>query len=189
MRMSRRSSVFVLAVAVVAALGLAACKKNVVTKGKAVKINYKLTVDGQVVDTSEGREPLTYVQGSGQIIPVLEEALEGAKVGDKKHVTIPPEKAYGLPNPNATQKVPRAAFGDMKDLKVGSVVTGQAGGRMMQAKVLAITPKEVTLDMNHPLAGKTLNFDVEVVGIEKAPKAPAMPGAPSSNPNTPPGDR
>jgi FKBP-type peptidyl-prolyl cis-trans isomerase SlyD len=157
------------------------CKKtSVIEKGLAVKINYTLTVDGKVVDTSEGRGPLAYVQGSGQIIPGLEEQMVGLKVGDKKQVVVPPEKAYGQLDPKALQKVPLKAFGKTDGLKIGMTVTGQNGPNRMQAKVVAIDKKEVTLDINHPLAGKTLTFDIEVVEIAPAPNpaAPAMPPMP-----------
>lgn len=154
----------------------AACNQapSAIAKGTQVSINYTLTVDGKVFDTSTGKGPLTYLAGSGQIIPGLDEALIGLKKGDKKQVTIPPEKGYGPIEPKAVQKVPRASFGNTKGLKVGMVVTGQQGGRPIQAKVVKMDSKDVTLDMNHPLAGKTLVFDIEVMDIQKA-KAPAPP--------------
>ncbi|MBI4057508.1 MAG: peptidylprolyl isomerase [Elusimicrobia bacterium] len=137
-----------------------------VQKGSTVKINYTLTVDGQVVDSSTGREPLAYVQGSGQIIPGLEEQVQGMKTGDKKKLTVTPEKGYGPINPQAQQKIPRQKFQGQKDLKVGSVVQGEMGDRQFQAVIAGINDKEVTLDLNHPLAGKTLQFDIEVVDVQ-----------------------
>lgn len=132
-------------------------------KGSTVKIHYTLTVDGRVVDSSLGHEPLTYVQGASQIISGLEEQLEGLEPGTKKQVTVAPEKAYGVPDDNAVYRVPRSAFKPGEELKVGDVVSGQVGGRDFQAVVDSIEPEEVTLNLNHPLAGKTLHFDVEVV--------------------------
>lgn len=160
-----------------ALLLLAACQKggDMIQAGSQVKFNYKLTVDGQVVDSSEGREPLSYVQGRGDIIPGLEEEMAGLKVGDKKQVAIAPEKGYGTHNPQAVQKVPKSNFGDTKGLKVGDLVRGEAGGREFRARVTQIGAKDVTLDLNHPLAGKTLNFDVEVVEIQPAAEAPKQP--------------
>ncbi len=136
-----------------------------IKKGSNVRMNYTLTVDGKVVDSSSGREPLSFEQGAGQIIPGLEKALEGLKNGDKKQVTVPPEEGYGVIDPKAVQKVPKASFKDMKNLKVGMPVRGQQGNRPIQATVVAIGAKEITLDFNHPLAGKTLNFDVEIVEV------------------------
>lgn len=154
--------------AVAALLFTAACQKGgeMIQAGSQVKFNYTLRVDGQVVDSSEGREPLSYVQGRGDIIPGLEEEMAGLKAGDKKQVSIAPEKGYGTHNPQAVQKVPKANFGEAKGLKVGDLVRGQAGGREFRARVTEIGAKDVTLDLNHPLAGKTLNFDVEVVEVQ-----------------------
>ncbi len=133
-------------------------------------MHYTLTVDGKIVDSSVGKSPLLYTQGAKQIIPGLEEKLAGLKAGDKTQVRVSPEKGYGKMNPEAVQRVPRAALKDIKGLKVGSVVTGQSGNRPVQAKVRAIAKETVTLDMNHPLAGKTLNFDVEIVAVKPAAK-------------------
>ena len=137
-----------------------------IRQGSRVTMNYTLTVDGKVVDSSVGGQPLTYVQGSGQIIPGLEEKLAGMRKGGKKHVTVPPEKGYGPVNPDAFQLVPRSAFKKVKNLKVGSVVNGRTpDGRPLRAKVAALDKDQVTLDLNHPLAGKTLQFDVEIMDV------------------------
>lgn len=137
-----------------------------IQNGSKVTMHYKLTVDGETIDTSEGKDPLQYVQGEGQIIPGLEKELEGLDKGAKKQVAIPPESGYGHHDPAAMQKVSRSSFADADNLKVGSTVRGQAGDQMFMAVVTAITTDEITLDMNHPLAGKTLNFDIEVVNVE-----------------------
>ncbi|MBI4051673.1 MAG: peptidylprolyl isomerase [Elusimicrobia bacterium] len=140
-----------------------------IESGSTVKIHYTLTVDGSILDTSSGKEPLVYVQGAGQIIPGLEEQLKGMHTGDKAKVTISPEKGYGSIDPKAFQKVPKKAFGNQKELRVGSVVRGQQGGQQFQAVVSAVGDQDITLNLNHPLAGKTLDFEVEVVDIQ-APK-------------------
>lgn len=167
--MVKKLSWFLLALTLTAA----ACSKKggqgggVIEKGSTVKIHYTLTVDGAVADSSGGREPLSFVQGSGQIIPGLEEELSGLRTGDKKKITVDAAKGYGQRNDQALQKVPKTAFGDTKSLKVGDVVSGQGqGGRQFQAIVTAIEDKEITLDFNHPLAGKTLNFEVEVMEVQ-----------------------
>ena len=137
-----------------------------IQNGSKVTMHYKLTVDGQTVDTSEGKDPLQYVHGQGQIIPGLEKELEGLDKGEKKQVTISPEAGYGPHDPAAIQKVPRSSFADSDGLKVGSKVQGQAGDQAFMAVVTEITTDDVTLDMNHPLAGKTLDFDIEVIEVE-----------------------
>lgn len=137
-----------------------------VEKNTKVKINYTLTVDQKVVDSSEGREPLSFVQGTGAIIPGLEEQLEGMRVGQKKSVTVSPEKGYGLAHPEAVQKVPKTAFQKGTDVQKGMAVHGQNNGHSFQATVVSVDKDGVTLDFNHPLAGKTLNFQVEVVDVQ-----------------------
>ena len=138
----------------------------VIKEGSKVSIKYKLTVDGNVIDSSDGRDPLAYTQGSGQIIPGLEKQLAGLKVGDKKNVVVDAKDGYGEHNPAALQKVQKNAFKDAEKLKVGSVVGGQVGGQDFEAVVVELDDKFVTLDLNHPLAGKTLNFDVEIVSVQ-----------------------
>ena len=137
-----------------------------ITNGSKVSIHYTLTVDGQKVDSSEGREPLEYTHGQGQIIPGLEAEIAGLKKGDKKTVEIPPEKAYGHVDPEAIQKVPKDKFAEPDKLQVGGVITGHAGDQEFQAIVAGIDEENVTIDMNHPLAGKTLHFEIEIANVE-----------------------
>ena len=166
-----------LCVLLVAAALFAGCKKTTATVenkmtgglGPTVKFHYTLTVDGKTVESSVGKEPLSAVLGSGQIIPGLEEALAGMKTGDKRTVTVSPENGYGPYHPERVTKVPKTAFKEMAGLKPGMVVSGNGrNGRAFQARVKAMDAKSVTLDMNHPLAGKTLSFDVEVVSVQPA---------------------
>lgn len=141
-----------------------------IENGLQVSMNYKLTVDGEVIDQSAEGSPLSYIQGSGMIIPGLDESMLGLKVGDKKSVTVAPEKGYGQVILDAIQTVPKDAIQGGGELKPGMVLQGQSEGRPIRAKVTAVADNEVTLDMNHPLAGKTLEFEVEVVGVDEAPK-------------------
>jgi len=143
-------------------------KSPVIGQGSTVKFHYTLKVEGAVVDSSANREPLTYVHGSGKIVPGLESEMLGLKKGDKKNVSVSPEKGYGMSDPKAIQKVPKSAFKNTKELKVGSQVSGQSGGRNFQAKIEAIGKTDITLNFNHPLAGKTLNFDIEVIEVQPA---------------------
>jgi len=139
-----------------------------ITQGSKVSLHYKLTVDGEVVDMSAKDTPLTFVQGSGQIIPGLDEQLIGLKTGDKKNVTVAPEKGYGPHLAEAVQPFPKKAFQNADELKEGHIVSGQVQDQPFQATVVKISDDEVVLDMNHPLAGKDLEFEIEIVMVEKA---------------------
>ena len=138
---------------------------NTIKKGSKVAIHYTLTVEGQIADSSQGRGPLEYTQGAGQIIIGLEEALEGLKAGDKKSVDIEAKKAYGEVNPEAKRRVAKSAISNIDTLKVGDIVGASANGHTFRARISEITDKDVELDFNHPLAGKTLHFDVEIVSV------------------------
>lgn len=153
-------------------LGLAGCERlglggrgAQVEKGATVKMHYTLSVEGRRVDGSQGKAPLVFVQGSGQILPGLEEQLVGMKKGEKKKVTLQPKKGYGRRNPGAFLKVARKSFQSTQGLKVGAIVSGEHSGRPFQAVVSRIGETEIVLDLNHPLAGKALDFDVDVVDI------------------------
>lgn len=138
---------------------------NTIKKDSKVAVHYTLTVDGQIADSSQGRGPLEYTQGAGQIIIGLEEALEGLKAGDKKSVDIEAKKAYGEVNPEAKRRVPKTAISNIDTLKVGDIVGASANGHTFRARISEITDKDVELDFNHPLAGKKLHFDVEIVSV------------------------
>jgi FKBP-type peptidyl-prolyl cis-trans isomerase SlyD len=133
-----------------------------------VTIHYTLTdTKGEVLDSSEGPdggEPLSYVHGSGMIVPGLEQALVGKAAGDHVQVTVAPEDGYGPRRESLVQKVPRSEFPD-GDIEVGMRFRagGPGGGRVLT--VAALDPDTVTLDGNHPLAGATLSFDVKVVAV------------------------
>ena len=137
-----------------------------IKNGSKVRLNYTLKVEGKTVDSTEGKEPLDYVHGNGQIITGLEKKLEGLEKGDKKSITVSSEEAYGTHNPGLVQKVPRNTFKNPENLKKGDVVGGTVAGQRFQATIIEVNEKEVTLDLNHPLAGKSLDFDIEVLEIE-----------------------
>ncbi|MFH1999938.1 MAG: peptidylprolyl isomerase [Planctomycetota bacterium] len=136
-----------------------------IKKDARVKIAYTLKVDGEVVDSSEGRGPLAYIQGKGQLISGLEEAIEGMKAGDSKEVSVAPEKGYGQWKKDAIHKVSKSAFQGSDELIPGEMVIGNAGGGEYQAKIVEVGDEDVTLDFNHVLAGKTLEFSVTVVEV------------------------
>ena len=136
-----------------------------IQNGKKVKIEYTLFVGGEVFDTSKGGEPLEYHHGSGQIIPGLEHALEGLKPGDEKKVHVGPEDAYGPIHPQAILQVPREQIQDAV-VEVGMVLSARnAEGQAMQGVVREVTESTVTVDFNHPLAGKELYFEITIIDV------------------------
>ena len=138
-----------------------------VKSGDTVRIHYTGTLnDGTTFDSSAGRDPLEFVVGSGQIIPGLDKAMPGMEVGEKKTVAIEPEEAYGPVHAEAKQNVPRGEIPDHIPLDLGTQLQVQTpNGQTMQVTVAEVTENEVTLDANHPLAGKDLTFDIELVEI------------------------
>ncbi len=165
------SSVFFLASGYSVALGEAqeSASAMAISDGQIVTIEYTLTLeDKKVIDSNVGGPPLDFTQGSHQIIPGLETALEGMKVGESKQVTVAPEQGYGPINPKAVQevqidKIPKEAR------KVGSQLSAKDDqGRMVHPRVVEVKEMVVLLDFNHPLAGKELFFDVKILDIKAA---------------------
>lgn len=131
--------------------------------------HYTLTNDaGEVIDSSRGREPLAYLHGVGQIVPGLEEALAGRQAGDKFIVDVAPEEGYGPRHDGLIQQVPRAAFQGVDDLQVGMQFQAQGPQGALSVVISAIDGDLVTVDGNHPLAGETLHFDIEVTEVREA---------------------
>ena len=137
------------------------------TAGSTVSIHYPGTLSvGTTFDSSEGREPLTFEMGAGQIIPGLEAALDGMSVGETKTVTIPAAEAYGPRREEAMQQIPRSAVPDHIPLDLGTQLQVQTpDGQAMPVTVAEVTDEHVTLDANHPLAGQDLTFAVEMVKV------------------------
>ncbi|WP_171211008.1 peptidylprolyl isomerase [Ruegeria sp. HKCCA5426] len=138
-----------------------------IKQGDTVRIHYTGTLlDGKVFDSSDGRDPLEFVVGSGQIIPGLDSAMPGLSVGEKKRVEIACADAYGPINPAMRQSIPRKGIPDDIPLDPGSQLQMQApDGQVMPVTVVEADEATVTLDANHPLAGQDLIFDIEVVSI------------------------
>ncbi len=141
-----------------------------VKAGDTVRMTYVGTLDsGEMFDSSEGREPLEFVVGSGQVIKGLDAAIPGMAVGDKKDVNVPCAQAYGDVNPDARQAVPRDQIPAEIPCEVGTQLQMQTPqGQVVPVTVADVTETEVTLDANHPLAGQDLNFAIEIVGIDAA---------------------
>jgi len=141
-----------------------------VGKDKVVLMHYTLKNDaGDVIDSSDGADPLPFLQGHGNIIPGLESALEGSKVGDKLDVSIEPEEGYGLPMKDAIQEIPSSALQGVDEVKVGMQLQSQdKDGNAFLVTVTKIEDDKITVDGNHPLAGQTLHFSVSIESIRKA---------------------
>ncbi|WP_299351668.1 peptidylprolyl isomerase [uncultured Shimia sp.] len=135
--------------------------------GDTVRIHYTGTLsDGSVFDSSDGREPLEFTLGSGQVIPGFDTGVTGMEVGDKKTIEIPCDQAYGPINPEAMQDVPRDQIPAEIPLEVGLQLQMQSPqGQVMPVTVAKLTDDTVTLDANHMLAGKDLTFALELVSI------------------------
>jgi FKBP-type peptidyl-prolyl cis-trans isomerase SlyD len=141
-----------------------------IAKGKVATIDYTLTNDaGQVLDSSQGREPLTYLHGGG-LIPGMEQALEGRSAGDAFAITIPPEQGYGAKDPNMVQPVPRSNFAGVPNIEKGMQFQARSpdGSAARVVTVVDVSDETVTVDANHPLAGETLHFDVSVKDVRDA---------------------
>ncbi len=138
-----------------------------VSEGKTVRVQYTLKVDGKVVDSSNGREPLQFKTGKHEMIPGFEKAVMGMKVGEKKSFKVSPEEGYGPVNPKALQDVPKSKLPPDMTPKAGMTLVAQdKDGKRIPVKIVEVKKDLVVMDFNHPLAGKTLNFDVEIVEIK-----------------------
>ena len=140
-----------------------------VSENKVVSFHYTLKDDaGEVLDSSEGRDPLTYLHGAGNIIPGLEKALDGKDAGDHVDVSIAPEEAYGQRNDALIQSVPRSAFEGVDEILPGMQFQAQTPNGMQILTVVKVEDDVVVVDGNHPLAGKTLHFSVDITDIRDA---------------------
>jgi FKBP-type peptidyl-prolyl cis-trans isomerase SlyD len=141
-----------------------------ISNGNVVGIDYSLHLgDGRVVDASAPGEPLTYLHGEGQIVPGLESALEGLAVGDQKKVVVAPGDGYGEHDPRGLQEVPKDAFPSGFDPQVGMELTAEGpNGEPVPFSIREVRPQTILIDLNHPLAGKTLHFDVTVREVRTA---------------------
>ncbi|HIX60808.1 MAG TPA: peptidylprolyl isomerase [Candidatus Halomonas stercoripullorum] len=140
-----------------------------IAQNSVVAFHYTLTNDaGEVLDSSEGRQPLTYLHGAGNIIPGLERQLEGRAAGDKLNVAVSPEEGYGEVQPQLVQEVPRDAFQGVDNVEPGMQFQADTQGGPLMVTVTKVENDTVTVDGNHPLAGQKLNFDVEITTVRAA---------------------
>ena len=139
--------------------------------GVVVSLDYTLRLDdGEVIDSSDGNEPLEYLHGYGQIIPGLEKALVGLTVGDSKTVVVPAAEAYGEVDMEAFEIVPRSMFPDDMELEEGLALSLRDAetNEPFDAAIAEVRETEVMLDFNHPLAGETLHFEVRIPALRPA---------------------
>lgn len=148
-----------------------------VADGLKVSIEYTLTLpDKSVAESNVGEAPFSYIQGAQQVVPGLEKGLAGLKAGQTKRVNVPAEQGYGVYDDKRRIKVPRNKI--PSEAKVGSMLMDRSG---RPVKVLELTNDSATLDLNHPLAGKALTFDVKILNVEKV-EPPAQEGKESKKP-------
>lgn len=132
-------------------------------------IHYTLSdAEGEVIDSSEGQEPLDYLHGAANIVPGLEAALLGKAQGDKLKVTVKPEQGYGERDEHLIQELPLSMFGGVEKVEVGMEFHAETENGMQVVEVIGIDGETVVIDGNHPLAGLDLNFEVEVTGVRSA---------------------
>jgi len=138
-----------------------------IKKGDKVKVEYTGTLDdGTVFDTSEGREPLEFEVGSGQVIKGFDNAVIGMEVDEEKKVELPPSEAYDEFDPTLLKKIPRDKLPPGQEPKIGMLLELRTpDGVSVPTRITEVTAEEVTIDLNHPLAGKTLIFQIKVVDI------------------------
>ena len=142
-----------------------------IKEGMYVSVNYTGTLDsGKQFDSSEGRPPLEFKVGGGQMIPGFEAAVMDMSLNDKKVFTLPPEEAYGARNEELKHEFPRAEIPPEISPEVGQMLTlTSPDGQQVPALIVGVDEEKVTFDLNHPLAGQALTFAIEIVGISDAP--------------------
>lgn len=156
-----------LAVMVIAGMTTVQAADVKIEDGKTVKFEYSLKIDGELVESSEGKEPLEYKHGAGIIIPGLESRLVGLTVGDEKTVVIPAKEGYGEVNDEAYREIPLDSLPEGFTPQKGMIIEIQApDGGAIPAIIWEVKDASVVLNFNHPLAGKTLQFDIKIVSVE-----------------------
>ncbi len=136
-----------------------------IKEGSTVTFHFSLHADDEFIESSKGNDPLKYVHGQGQLLPELEKQLEGMTAEDEKKVSLAPEQGYGPHLAEAVRELPLESFADPSALNQGDVVSGQSEQGEFKAIVAEVGEEGITLDFNHPLAGKSLVFDIQVVEV------------------------
>ena len=140
-----------------------------IANNSQVTLHFAIKLDnGDVVDSTFDKQPATFKVGDGNLLPGFEVALYGFKAGDKRSLQIEPENAFGQPNPQNVQVMPRGQFQDMELSEGLLIIFNDAANAELPGVVKAFDEQQVTIDFNHPLAGKTLSFDVEIIEVRPA---------------------
>ena len=140
-----------------------------ISKNSAVTMHYALKNDnGDDLGSSQGHEPMAYLHGCDNIVPGLEKALDGKKAGDKISAVVSPEEGYGVKNEDGIKKIDKDRFEGDEEISVGMQIQVDIEGNVSIASVTEIGEKEITLDLNHPLAGVTLHFEIEIMDVREA---------------------
>ena len=136
-----------------------------IQKGNKIKVHYTGTLDdGTVFDSSEGAEPLEFEVGSGQLISGFDAAVVGMNKGEEKTISLTPDQAYGVHNKELTKNIPRASLPKDREPQVGMILgLSTPDGQQFPARIITVTPTDITIDLNHPLAGKKLTFKIRIV--------------------------
>ena len=138
-----------------------------VKKGDKIKVDYTGSLDnGTVFDTSEGKQPLEFEVGAGKIIKGFDNAVIGMEKDQEKEIKLKPEEAYGNPNPELVKKIPKTVLPKEQEPKAGMMILMKTKeGQQIPARITEVADADITIDLNHPLAGKNLNFKIKVVDI------------------------
>lgn len=136
---------------------------------RQVTLHFAIKLEsGEVVDSTEGKSPATFTVGDGNLLPGFEQSLYGLKAGDKRSIAIEPEHGFGQPNPQNVQVMPRGNFAGMELSEGLLIIFNDAANAELPGVVKAFDEQQVTIDFNHPLAGKLLTFDVEIIDVQPA---------------------
>lgn len=147
---------------------LKAPAKKIVKKNDKVKIQYTGTLkSGTIVDKTDEGEPIEFVAGEGQVLPGIDAAIIGMKLNEEKKFTVKAKDAFGKQDKSLIQKLPKLSHPNTPNLEKGAIITiFDKSGKSIPAKIIAIQKETITVDLNHPLAGEDLNFNVKVISIE-----------------------
>ena len=142
---------------------------DIVAQDLVVSLEYTLTVDDEIIDSSDGYGPLQFIQGHRNIIPGLEKELFGMQVGETREILVQPAEAYGEYDNNAIVDIPKAQFPENFGFAIGKTIRlSDPQGRLINANIMEIGENDVRLDLNHPLAGKVLKFSAKIVDLRMA---------------------
>ncbi len=144
-----------------------AAAKPAIQDGKEVTLAYQLSVKGELLEVADAKTPFIYTHGKHEIVPGLEKNLTGLRVGDRKTIRVPAQEAYGLVDPKALQEIEKEKLPAAVPAKVGTLLEARnPQGEGMFVKIVEVKEKTVVVDFNHPLAGKELEFQIEVLSIK-----------------------